>query len=631
MGPAERDGSTTGVPGVGDAALGAVPDGRGGWAVRLWAPKSSAPILVLTASGEERPLEPDPSRPGHWTATIAGWPAGTRYGFRLAPGGPVRADPASRWQPDGVLAPSALWEDRHAWMDQAWSGLCPGAPDFSVYELHVGTFTAEGTFDAAIADLPRLARLGVSALELLPVSQCPGRWNWGYDGVFPYAVQDSLGGAPGLCRLVDAAHQAGLGVIMDVVYNHIGPEGVFWEEFAPYFSSRHRTPWGPALNFDGKGSDGVRAFFLGHALEWQRRFHLDGFRFDAVHAVVDQTAWPFWEQVTTAVHAAGAAAGRPAWLVAESDWNAPRAVRPPEGGGLGFDAFWSDDVHHAVHAALTGDRAGYYQDFGALADVGTALERGLVQTGRWSGYRGRTYGRPYDAMGRVDAAAVVAYLQNHDQVGNRPVGDRLAAQVGVEAAKAAAGLVVTSPFVPMLFMGEEYGELAPFLYFVDHAGAALMDAVRCGRAEEARDFGWREATRDPTAAAALENSRLTRREQPGVAAYYAALLAWRRHPALAARQLSGVRAYAGSAAVAVERSGGGQRAVLLWVPHPSPEPIAVPLPRGTWRLCLESSDPRYGGPGRVLPPEAAGGARLAVPGPSFSIWEPEDQPAPGSQ
>lgn len=609
----------------GEFSLGAVPDGDGAWAVRLWAPKSAAPTLVLTATGEEWPLEPDSRRAGYWTLALAGWPAGTRYGFRLAPGGPVRADPASRWQPDGVLAPSALWEDGHAWVDQAWPGIKPGAPDFSVYELHVGTFTAEGTFDAAIADLPRLARLGVSVLELLPVSQCPGRWNWGYDGVFPYAVQESLGGAAGLARLVDAAHQAGLGVIMDVVYNHIGPEGVFWDEFAPYFSARHRTPWGPALNFDGPGSDGVRAFFLGHALEWQRRFHLDGYRFDAVHAVMDQTAWPFWEQVATAVHAAGAAAGRPAWLVAESDWNAPRAVRAPDAGGLGFDAFWSDDVHHAVHAALTGDRAGYYQDFGGLADVGAALERGLVQTGRWSGYRGRTYGRPYeDAMGRVDAPAVVAYVQNHDQVGNRPIGDRLAAQVGVEAAKAAAGLVMTSPFVPLLFMGEEYGELAPFLYFVDHAGTALMDAVRRGRAEEARDFGWVAATRDPTAPAALGDSRLTRREQPGVAAYYAALLAWRRHPALAARQLADVHAHTGAAAVAVERSGGGQRAVLLWVPRGSPEPLELPLPGGDWRLCLESRDLSYGGPGRSLPLEAAGAVRVVVPGPSFSIWEPRE-------
>ena len=605
--------------------LGAVPMAHGGWQVRLWAPRSRGPRLVLPDTGEGWAMTPEPA--GYWTARLPDRPVGTRYGFQLCPDGPVRADPASRWQPDGVLAPSALWADAHAWHDEAWPGMTPAAPEFSVYEMHVGTFTDAGTFDGAIADLPRLAHLGISALELLPVSQCPGRWNWGYDGVFPFAVQESLGGADGLCRLVDAAHQTGLGVIMDVVYNHIGPEGVYWDEFAPYYSERHRTPWGPALNFDGRGSDGVRHFFLSHALEWQRRFHLDGFRFDAVHAIIDQTAWPFWEQVTTALHEAGRAQGRPAWLVAESDWNAPRVVRPAPLGGLGFDAFWSDDVHHAVHAALTPDRAGYYQDFGALTDVAAAMRQGLVQTGRWSGYRGRHYGRPYDAADAPPAPAVVVYLQNHDQVGNRPQGDRLVVQAGIEAAKAAAGLVLTAPFVPMLFMGEEYGETAPFLYFVDHAGAALMDAVRRGRADEARAFGWMESTRDPTVAAALADSRLTRREQRGVAAYYKALLAWRRAPALAERRLGTITAQAGAHAVVVERHGGGQRLALVWVPAGHPEPMILPWGPGGpecsewWERKLESADGLYAGPGGMLPDRVRSDEPVSVPGPNFSIWE----------
>ncbi len=598
--------------------LGAVPDGEGGWHVRLWAPRSQGPRLVWPETGQAWPMTPEPA--GYWTVRLPEAPVGTRYGFQLVPDGPVRADPASRWQPDGVLAPSALAADAHVWHDGAWRGMTPTAPDFSVYEMHVGTFTDAGTFDAAVADLPRLAHLGISALELLPVAQCPGRWNWGYDGVFPFAVQESLGGAAGLCRFVDAAHQAGLGVIMDVVYNHIGPEGVYWDEFAPYYSERHRTPWGPALNFDGRGSDGVRHFFLSHALEWQRRFHLDGFRFDAIHAIIDQTAWPFWEQVTSALHEAGRDQGRPAWLVAESDWNAPRVVRPAAAGGLGFDAFWSDDVHHAVHAALTGDRAGYYQDFGTLADVGVAMERGLVQTGRWSGYRGRHYGRPYDPADAPPAAALVAYLQNHDQVGNRPAGDRLAAQAGIEAAKAAAGLVLTAPFVPMLFMGEEYGETAPFLYFVDHAGASLMDAVRGGRADEARAFGWSAPPRDPTVAAALVDSRLTRREEPGVSAYYRELLAWRRAPALAERRLSTVAARASAGALVVERRGGGQHVAVVWVPTGAAV-FTLPGGAGAWERKLESTDGRYGGPGRMLPDEARSGEPVRAPGPHFSIWE----------
>ena len=608
------------TPGHDAGSLGAVPDGRGRWQVRLWAPRSLEPRLVLPDTGESWAMRPEPG--GYWIGALQGRAVGTRYGFQLTPDGPVRADPASRWQPNGVLAPSALLADAHVWEDQAWRGLDPAAPDFAVYELHVGTFTGAGTFDAVIPDLPRLARLGVAALELLPVCQCPGRWNWGYDGVFPFAVQHDLGGTGGLCRLVDAAHQQGLGVIMDVVYNHIGPEGVYWEEFAPYFSERHRTPWGPALNFDGRGSDGVRHFFLSHALEWQRRFHLDGFRFDAVHAVVDQTAWPFWEQVTTRLHEAGRALGRPAWLVAETDWNAPRVVRPPALGGLGFDAFWSDDVHHAVHAALTPDRAGYYQDFGSFEDVATAMERGLVQTGRWSGYRGRHYGRPYEPGGAPPAPAMVAYLQNHDQVGNRPKGDRLAAQAGLEAAKAAAGLVLTAPFVPMLFMGEEYGETAPFLYFVDHVGAALLDAVRLGRAEEAAAFGWAEPPRDPTEAVALVDSRLTRREQPGVAAYYKALLAWRRQPALAERRLTAVKARASPQAVVVERRGGGQRLALVWVPAGTSQPIRLPWgAAGGWERKLESADVLYGGPGRMLPDRVRSDESVSVPEPNFSIWE----------
>lgn len=606
--------SFTGEP----SPIGALPDGAGGWTFRLWAPYADHPTLVLPELNLEVPLA---AADGWWTAELRDLPRGSRYGFRLVPGGPLRADPASRWQPDGVLGLSALWSDQAVWTDQDWRGLDPQGAAFSLYELHVGTFTERGTFDAVVEELPRLVDLGVTALELLPVSRCPGRWNWGYDAAFPYAVQDTFGGAEGLARLVDAAHRAGLGVVADVVYNHIGPEGVHWEEFGPYFSDRHTTPWGPALNFDGPDSDPVRQFFLGHALEWFARFHLDGFRFDAVHAVQDQTALPFWEQVTTAVHALGEQVGRRAWLVAETDWNAPRVVRPPAIGGLGFDAFWSDDVHHAVHAAVTADRAGYYQDFGTLEDVAAALSQGLVQTGRWSGYRRRHYGRPYEPL---DAASVVVYLQNHDQVGNRPAGDRLGQQVGAELAKGAAGVILTSPFVPMLFMGEEYGEPAPFLYFVDHQDPSLLAAVREGRAVEARQFGWTDPTRDPTQPSAFHDSCLTRVRDEGIWRFYRTLLAWRRtEPALASRQRERTvaRISGDGRGLIMERRDPGQHLAIVWMPGTCDGPWALPLPPGRWRLRLEAAAPEFGGPGGVMPARADNRTAVAVAAGSFSIWE----------
>jgi maltooligosyltrehalose trehalohydrolase len=610
--------------------IGAVPDGHGGWRFRVWAPAAAAPVVVLDHHPDTVPLTAEPG--GYWSGAVDGVPPGTRYGFRLQPGGSVRADPASRRQPDGVLGWSALWTDdgQWTWTDHDFRGVDPNDPGFVLYEMHVGSFTREGTFDSAIPHLSELRRLGATAVELLPVAQSPGRWNWGYDGVFIYAVHEALGGPAGLGRFVDAAHAVGLSVVMDVVYNHLGPEGGHFDEFGPYFSARHHTPWGPALNFDGPGSDAVRRFFLGHAVEWQRRFHLDGFRFDAVHAIVDQTALPFWEQVTTTLHRARGVGGGRLWLAAESDWNAPRVVKAPEAGGLGFDAFWSDDVHHAVHAAMTGERAGYYQDFGSLADVAAAVSQGVVQTGRWSGYRGRHHGRPAAAL---DPASVVVYLQNHDQVGNRPAGDRIDRVVDPLAARAAAGLMLLTPFVPMLFMGEEYGEPAPFLYFVDHAGADLRDKVRRGRAEEAVQFGWTGAGPDPTHPDAFYASKLTRHERVGQRRYYETLIRWRTaEPALAARPPGVLAAVVGGgAALSVERWGGGQRLLLLWVPSASDAPATLAVPAagipsdgaraGVWKLRLDAWDREYGGPGRALPAAVGPGSPLFVPGPSFSVWE----------
>ncbi len=429
---------------------------------------------------------------------------GVRYGFRLD-GGPPLPDPASRAQPDGVGGLStAVDTGSFAWTDRGWRGL--PLERLAVYELHVGTFSREGTFDGVAARLAALSRLGVTAIELLPVSEFPGRRNWGYDGVYPFAVHHLYGGIAGLQRLSDACHGHGLALLLDVVYNHVGPEGNHLGRFGPYFTDRYRTPWGPALNFDGAGSDEVRRFFRESATWLADVAHLDGFRVDAVHAVIDPTAEPFFAELTRAVHAVGARTGRPRWLIAESALNDPRVVWPEEKGGLGFDAMWNDDFHHALHVALTGERSGYFRDFDGVGDLRRVLVDGFALAGRYSAFRGRRHGRP---AGHIPATRFVVYAQNHDQVGNRPFGDRLTGRVPFEAEKLAAGVVVLAPFLPLLFMGSEYGEVAPFQYFTDHQGARLARAVRHGRrADLALSPGEREPP-DPQARATFLRSRLT--------------------------------------------------------------------------------------------------------------------------
>ncbi|MCQ9134797.1 malto-oligosyltrehalose trehalohydrolase [Streptomyces hilarionis] len=495
----------------------------------VWAPQAER--VTLQCEGVTHAMERDPGRSGWWTAEAEAGD-GARYGFALD-GGPLRPDPRSRRQPDGPEGLSAVVDQgRHTWRAQ-WPGRpLPGAV---LYELHVGTYTPEGTLDAAAGRLDHLAELGISHVELMPLSAFPGRHGWGYDGVSPWAVHEPYGGPEALKRFVDRAHELGLGVVLDVVHNHLGPSGNFLPEFGPYFTETHHTPWGAAVNLDAPGSDEVRAYLLDSALAWLRDYRLDGLRLDAVHALADTRACHFLEELSAAVDALAAETGRPLFLIAESDLNDPRMITPRRENGLGLHAQWNDDFHHALHTALTGESQGYYADFARdpFAALAKTLTGGFFHDGGYSGFRGRRHGRPLDRA-RMPAHRLLGYSQTHDQVGNRALGDRLSVSLSPGLLACAAALTLTAPFTPMLFMGEEWAAGTPWQYFTDHTDPELAEAVRRGRRREFAAHGWAEEdVPDPQDPATRERSCLDWSE-PGrepharVLAWYRELIALRR-------------------------------------------------------------------------------------------------------
>ena len=477
-----------------------------------------------------------------WSGIVEGVGHRDRYRFRLD-GGDWLADPASRWQPDGVHGSSAVVDESvYRWHDADWAGV--ELDDAIIYELHVGTLTAEGTFDAAVRHLPRLAALGITLVEIMPVAAFPGERNWGYDAVFPFAVQHSYGGPTGLARFVDAAHRFGIGVLLDVVYNHLGPEGNVLGRFGPYFTDAHRTPWGDAVNVAEAGSDGVRRYFIENAVGWIRDHHLDGLRLDAVHAIVDPTPIPFVQELTTAVHAAAHHGGRTALVTIESCANDPRIVRSQTEHGSGCDAVWDDDVHHALRVALTGERHEYYRAYRGAADLATAWERRWVYSGQYSASFDRRHGAPADT---IDHPHFIVFSTNHDHVGNTPAGHRLLADADPTDPRhrLAAAAILLSPFTPMLFMGEEYGESAPFPYFVDHGDPDLIEAVRQGRQREFAGTDWSSGVADPADpstfdSAVLDVTATAREPHRSRLAMYTELIRLRREVAVltdtAARQ-----------------------------------------------------------------------------------------------
>ena len=489
----------------------------------VWAPHARSVDLLLP----DRVHPMTAGRDGHWRVTAAADPRST-YAFSLD-GGEPRPDPRGLRLPDGPHGWSQLFDpDEFAWTDASWPGV--DLEGTVVYELHVGTFTGAGTLDAAAERLDHLVDLGVGLVELMPLAPFPGRHGWGYDGVAPYAVHEGYGGPAALQRFVDAAHSRGLGVCLDVVHNHLGPDGNYLEEFGPYLTDRHHTPWGSALNLDAPGSEQVRRWVLDNVRQWFADFHLDALRLDAVHELHDDRAVHLLEEMTREVDGLADRLGRSLWLIAESDRNDPRTVTPrgrgDAVGGLGLHAQWADDVHHALHVALTGETQGYYADFAAPGALEKVLRSPFFHDGTWSTFRGRSHGRPVDTDS-IPGWRFVASLQTHDQVGNRATGDRLSATLPVGLLACGAALLLTSPWTPMLFMGEEWGARTPWLYFTDHTDPALGEAVRQGRRAEFASHGWdRDDVPDPQATSTFEASRLDWSEPEG--GDHARLLRWYR-------------------------------------------------------------------------------------------------------
>ncbi|MEV4492863.1 malto-oligosyltrehalose trehalohydrolase [Micromonospora coxensis] len=454
----------------------------------VWAPEAARVRLRLPGDTDH---EMRPTRQGWWRVEVPGAGPGTDYAFLLDDDDRALPDPRSAWQPEGVHGPSRLYDhSAHRWTDQGWTGR--QLPGSVLYELHVGTFTPEGTFDAAIARLDHLVELGVDMIELLPVNAFNGEHNWGYDGVCWYAPHEPYGGPDGLKRFVDAAHAKGLGVILDVVYNHFGPSGAYAPMFAPYLTEQSNT-WGRTVNLDGPHSDGVRRYIIDSVLMWLRDYHVDGLRLDAVHAMPDSRATHFLEQVAAEVETLSTHLGRPLSLIAESDLNDPTLITPREAGGFGLHAQWNDDAHHALHTLLTGERQGYYGDFGSLECLTDVLTGAFFHAGTWSSFRNRSHGRPVDRQ-RTPGHRFVAYLQNHDQIGNRATGDRISATLSPALLRVGAVLLMTAPFTPMLFMGEEWAASTPWQFFTSHPEPELAVAVRDGRKREFASHGW--ATED---------------------------------------------------------------------------------------------------------------------------------------
>ncbi|WP_165491696.1 malto-oligosyltrehalose trehalohydrolase [Egibacter rhizosphaerae] len=594
----------------------------------LWAPR---PRSVAVQVGDTEPVPLEQRAHGWWRARV---PArtGDRYGFRLD-GGELLPDPASRRQPDGVHGPSALFDvSALAWSPEEARWRSAPLAGAVIYELHIGTFTPGGTFDAATERLDAVAALGVTHLEVMPINAFNGERGWGYDGVFWYAAHESYGGPEGFARFVDACHRRGLGVILDVVYNHLGPSGNVLPRYGPYLTDRYATPWGEALNLDGPGADQVRGFIVGNALHWLESFHVDGLRLDATHALIDTSSTHVLAEMADAVADLATRVQRPLELIAETDRQDPATIRPREAGGLGLDGQWCDDLHHGLHVALTGEREGYYADYTGLPDVARSYSRGFVYDGRYSPGRQRTVGA---ALGSLSSHRLVTCLQNHDQVGNRPTGDRLTTTVDHGRLRAAVLLLLAAPSTPMLFMGEEHGETNPFLYFSGHPEPELAEAVRRGRREEFADFpgfhGEVPDPQDPTTFAASIVDHGKSREAAGRSwrALWADLLALRRgEPALASGRRDLVEVcWVDDRAIAIRRAHPSGVACLV-VANLDDAPRELELGTasresgraGSWTVRLSTEHPRYGGSGAAPEfAEADGGVRVSVPARAASI------------
>jgi maltooligosyltrehalose trehalohydrolase len=591
--------------------LGATCLPNGAWNFMVWAPNSARVDLLLSGAGSSIvPMNRDEL--GYRVAALGSIPLDTQYVYRLA-SGRERPDPASRFQPHGVHGPSQVVDfHQFEWTDDSWKGRPLEKSVF--YELHVGTYTREGTFESIIKHLAELADLGITTIELMPIAQFPGSRNWGYDGVYPFAPQNTYGGPNGLQKLVDAAHQHGIAVALDVVYNHLGPEGNYLGEYGPYFTNRYQTPWGQALNYDGSDSGPVRRFFVENALYWLDKYHLDALRLDAIHGIFDFSARHLLRELREGVESLAKRLGRHIHVIAESDLNDARILHAPEHGGYELDAQWSDDFHHSLHSLLTGERAGYYSDFGTVHHLAETLRNGWFFSGEFSQFRRRCHG---NSPGGLAPSRFVVCNQNHDQVGNRALGERLSKLIEFEGLKVAAGLTLLSPFVPLLFMGEEYGEKACFQYFTSHGDPDLIEAVRKGRREEFAAFEWQGEAPDSQNESTFEASKLIhdlKEKEPhrALRLFYKELLRIRREYLLGERTGLQVNESDDSLLMIFPSIGSRAPLVILFYFGKRTGTGQVELPSGIWKKMFDSADGKWAGPGGSLPSQVEGNIRPSL-------------------
>ncbi|MBD2358346.1 malto-oligosyltrehalose trehalohydrolase [Tolypothrix sp. FACHB-123] len=604
--------------------------GNGECEFTVWSPTiNSVAVQILTPQQQVIPLKPHTE--GYWQTKVNDVYPGTLYRYILNEENAF-ADPASQYQPEGVHGPSQVIDRQFQWTDDDWTGVPLESMIF--YELHVGTFTPEGTFTAIIPRLADLKELGINAIELMPIAQFPGDThiepslayrNWGYDGVYPFAVQNSYGTPADLKQLVNACHQYGIAVVLDVVYNHFGPEGNYMGQFAPYFTKTYKTPWGNAMNFDDAHSQGVRHYFIQNALYWLGDFHIDALRLDAIQAIYDLGAKHFLWELAEAVHGFSQDGGRKRYLIAESDLNNPQIIRPPELGGYGLDAQWSDDFHHALHALLTGDRQGYYQDFGQCAQLAKAYTDTFVYDWQYAPHRQRFHG--ISCRDRPPSQFSVC-IQNHDQIGNQMKGDRLWNRISFAGLKLAAAAVLLSPNLPLLFMGEEYGETAPFMYFVSHSDPDLIQAVRAGRKQEFEAFHYDEDPPDPESAETFLHCKLNwqlrnQGQHKVLLNWYRQLIDWRKtHPALLKQERNCIQATSDEdkQLVIVRRWSESTEVIFALNFNQSPVTATLPIQHHVYKQ-LDSADTAWAGPGSQAPEELSVGQEITLQPTSLVLYE----------
>ena len=596
--------------------------GNGVCEFTLWSPLKEKAAVHLV-SPEDKLLPMVKQERGYWYVKADNIEPGTLYYYRLEDG-EDRPDPASNFQPQGVHEASAVIDHSSAaWNDSQWAGI--SLEEMILYELHVGTFTDEGTFKAIIPRLADLAELGVNAIEIMPVSQFSGDRNWGYDGVYPYAVQNSYGRPEDFKQLVDAAHQQGIAIFLDVVYNHFGPEGNYLAHHAPYFTDTYHTPWGEAINFDDAYSYGVRNYFIENALYWLENYHIDGLRLDAIQAIYDSSAKHILQEMAEKVEELSQQVGRKLYLIAESDLNDVRVIRPPELGGYGIDAQWSDDFHHSLRTVLTKESGGYYADFGSYEQLAKAYQNTFVYDGEYSPFRKRYHG---NGTGDRQGHQFVVCIQNHDQIGNRMLGERISDLIDFEATKLAAGALLLSAYIPLLFMGQEYGEESPFLYFVSHSDPELVEAVREGRKKEFTDFHVGDEFIEPQSVETFNKSKL-HWEQKNEGKHkvlwqlYQKLINLRHTiPALKKLDKQNFKAINKDEVILLHRSSENSQVFCLLNFSDRNISLSNIFPAGNWQKILDSAETKWMGNGSSLPAQIdSAEQKIAIESHSFAVYQ----------